>query len=73
MDVRDHLHQLVDELPEAEIPAAQRFLQYLHEVHDPIDHEPLSDETIEAIREGEEAMKRGEFITLEEYRRTRGL
>ncbi len=33
---KDSLHQLVDELPEAELTTALRFLQYLKEVSDDI-------------------------------------
>jgi hypothetical protein len=37
------------------------------------DAEPFSPEDLAAIREGEEAIKRGEFISLEEYEKARGL
>ena len=37
------------------------------------DEEPFSAEDLAAIQEGEEAFKRGEFISLEEYEKERGL
>jgi hypothetical protein len=37
------------------------------------DEEPFSAEDLAAIKEGEEALKRGEFISLEEYEKERGL
>ncbi len=37
------------------------------------DEEPFSAEDLDAIKEGEEAFKRGEFISLEEYEKERGL
>ncbi|MHB8070299.1 MAG: hypothetical protein ACYDIC_20600, partial [Desulfobaccales bacterium] len=36
------------------------------------DEEPFSTEDLAAIKEGEEALKRGEFISLEEYEKERG-
>ena len=32
MTIKESLHQLVDELPEGELPTALRFLQYLNDV-----------------------------------------
>jgi hypothetical protein len=37
------------------------------------DKEPFSPEDLAAIQEGEEALKRGEFIRLEDYEKERGL
>jgi len=37
------------------------------------DEEPFSPEDLAAIKEGEEAFERGEFISLEEYEKERGL
>lgn len=37
------------------------------------DEEPFSAEDLAAIKEGEEALKRGECISLEEYEKERGL
>ena len=35
-DPRDRLHRLVDHLPEAEVHAAARYLEYLSERGDPL-------------------------------------
>ncbi|MFA4901449.1 MAG: hypothetical protein WC600_01760 [Desulfobaccales bacterium] len=37
------------------------------------DEEPFSPEDLIAIQEGEDAFKRGEFISLEDYEKERGL
>jgi len=37
------------------------------------DEEPFSPEDLAAIKEGEEAFQRGEFISLEDYEKERGL
>jgi hypothetical protein len=37
------------------------------------DSEPFSAEDLAAIKEGEEAIQRGDFISLEEYEKERGL
>ena len=37
------------------------------------DEEPFSKEDLAAIQEGEEAIKRGEYISLEDYEKERGL
>ncbi len=73
MDLRKHLHQLLEELPEPELPAAQRFLEYLQTVQDDVDREPLSEEALAAANDGVEAIQRGDYVTLDEYRRTRGV
>jgi hypothetical protein len=36
MPTRDLLHRLIDELPESELAAAERFLQYLRATADPV-------------------------------------
>jgi len=36
MSTRDSLHRLIDELPESELTAAERFLHYLRATADPI-------------------------------------
>ena len=43
------------------------------ERRDEYDEEPFSAEDLAAIQEGEEAFKRGEFISLEDYEKERGL
>jgi hypothetical protein len=36
MSARDSLHRLIDELPESELAAAERFLHYLRATADPV-------------------------------------
>ena len=57
----DLLRKLVDVLYEQ----AERREEY--------DEEPFSPEDLAAIQEGEEAFRRGEFISLEDYEKERGL
>ena len=66
MSARDQLHQLVDLLPEDEFTVAQRFLQFLVDVPDDA---PLTGEDWREVRDGEAAIARGEFTTLEALRR----
>jgi predicted transcriptional regulator len=67
MTVRENVHQLVDELPEDRLADA---LDYLAELSDT---DELSAETQTAIEEGLDDIRNGRTITLDEYRRTRGL
>jgi hypothetical protein len=82
MPTRDTLHRLIDELPESELAAAERFLQYLRTMADPVLRAlldaPLDDapETAEESRLAQEArdeLAQGEMGTLEEVRQAVGL
>ena len=66
MAAKDRLHNLVDLLPEAEWCAAERFLKFLI---DDAGDEPLSEEDWEEVRQGQAAIARGEFTTLEDLKR----
>ena len=68
MTVRETVHQLVDALPENRLSDA---LDYLADLRDT--DVSLSPETQAAIEEGLDDLRNGRTITLEEYRRTRGL
>ena len=68
MTVRENVHQLVDALPENRLADA---LDYLADLRDT--DVPLSPETQAAIEEGLDDLRNGRTITLQEYRRTRGL
>lgn len=48
-------------------------VELLYERQAEADDEPLSDEEWAAIREGREAIARGEFVTLEELKKDLGL
>jgi len=63
---KEHLHLLVDLLPEEDSRVAERFLQFLV---DERDQEPLSDEDWREVREGEAAIARGEVTTLTDLKR----
>jgi hypothetical protein len=67
MTVRENVHQLVDTLPE------DRLVDVLDYLADLNDTDEVSAETKTAIGEGLEDIRAGRTITIEEYRRTRGL
>ena len=58
-------------LKTADADLLKRFVDVLFEKH--YDPEPLSPREAQAIKESEEALARGEFITLEEFEREHGL
>ena len=57
---RDTLHHLIDTLPDAEIPAAQRFLEFLAQ-------EPVGPVFAESIRRGLTQADNGETIVCHSY------
>jgi hypothetical protein len=75
---REHLHRLVDDLPESELHAAARFLAYLRDVASdplrrlldeaPADDEPLTAEEEEALRAAREDVRRGDVLPWEAVR-----
>jgi len=67
MTVRENVHHLIDTLPDEQL---EDVLDYLSDLNDP---DEISAETAAAIDEGLEDVRAGRTITLEEYRRTRGL
>jgi predicted transcriptional regulator len=67
MTVRENVHQLVDALPEDRLADV---LDYLADLQDA---DEVSMETEAAIKEGLADIRAGRTITIEEYRRTRGL
>lgn len=79
MEDRHALHTLVDELPEPELSAARRFLEYLRQQPSdslrlaldaaPFDDEPVTEDDLAAIREGVEEQVRGETVSHEEVKR----
>ncbi|MHB1161327.1 MAG: hypothetical protein ACYC66_13375 [Chloroflexota bacterium] len=78
MTDKEKLYRLIDELPEGELLPAERFLEYLRDrardavlrafMEAPEDDEPLTDEELAAIREGEKAVARGEVKPWEEVK-----
>lgn len=78
MENRQTLHTLVDELPEPELPAARRYLEYLRQTADPLrraleaapmDDEPLTADDRTAIREGRKEHSTGGTVCHDEMKR----
>jgi len=67
MTDRESVHQLVDSLAEDQLPDV---LDYLAELQDAGE---ITAETKAAIEEGLDDIRKGRTVSLEEYRRTRGL
>ena len=79
---KTRLHWLVDKLPEAEIHAAERYLEYLTEQADPLVtalsnatevDEPLTDDDRAALEEGRLALDGGDTISDDELRTQLGI
>jgi hypothetical protein len=63
---KEQLHELIDLLPEGEILAASRFLEFL--VRD-LESERLTEEDLQAVQQGQAEIARGEYSSLEDLRR----
>jgi hypothetical protein len=79
---KDRLYRLVDALPEGEVHAAERYLEYLSEHGDPFirrlmsapyDDEPASEEEEAGVREAWADYKAGRVQTLDEVKEELGL
>lgn len=77
MTTRDDLYRLVDELPESEIQAARRYLEYLRNLGDPVlmalleapdDDEPEIEEERVAVAEAQEDLDAGYMVTSDAVR-----
>ena len=75
--VKERLYRLVDRIPEGEVHAAERYLEYLAEHGDPFIRvimnapevdESLSEEDRDALEEGRRALEAGDVVTDEELR-----
>jgi len=82
MALRDSLHRLVDDLPEAEIGRAERLLAVLKETAEPplyslksapADHEPETPAEAAAVAEAWREHGAGKSLTTEELKRELGL
>ena len=78
MEPRERLHALVDTLPDDEVHAALRFLEFLENegvsplwsmADAPLDDEPLSPEEEHALAEAEEDLAQGLVVSHAEARR----
>jgi predicted transcriptional regulator len=72
MTLKEKVHRLVDELPEAEMPEVARYLEHLRKKSDPLqralreapeDDEPITEEEAQAIEEGERDLEEGRIVT----------
>ena len=73
MPTKEDLHRLVDRLPDSEVPAAERYLEFLAVAgHDPLlralanaplDDQPESDEERAAVGEARAELERGEVVS----------
>ena len=84
MTAREHVHQLVDMLPDDELETAGRVLAGLSVLslshpataalaRAPVDDEPVTASEAEAIEEGERDFERGRVVTADELRARLGL
>ena len=82
MSIKEDLGRLIDGLPESELYAAWRYLNYLKHTADPLlkklleapeDDEELTPKGVAAIEEGWEALRRGDIVSDEELSRELGL
>jgi predicted transcriptional regulator len=64
---RERVRQLLDELPESKLPAAERFLAFLNGRRQ--DEEELTKEEWAALQEGREDLAAGRVVSQEEMRR----
>lgn len=79
---KERLYQLVDRIPEGEVHAAERYLEYLAWHGDPLlrrlfeapyDDEPTSEEEEAGVREAWDDYGAGRVQTLEEVKKELGL
>jgi hypothetical protein len=77
---RDTLHELVDRIPEEELPAARRFLEYLAvspayraALSAPADDEPVTEADAAAIAQARDEVFTGKVTSQEEILREFGL
>jgi len=80
--LRQNLKDMIDGLPERDLYAVKRYIQFLRYVDDPVamslaeaplDDEPLTDEDVAALAEAKEDIKAGRLISHEEIMREFGL
>lgn len=77
---RERLHHLIDRIPEGELPAAQRFLEYLASnpayraaLAAPADDEPVTSGDAEAIARAREDVRAGRAASHDDVLREFGL
>lgn len=82
MTAKEKLHRIVNALPESELTAAERYLEYLAQSADPValacelapeDDEPVTDEDRAAIEEARAEIAAGRGIPFDQVKRELGL
>jgi hypothetical protein len=64
-ETRHEIHELIERLPETELQAALRMMQFLFlnpTCLAPLDDEPVSEQEEAAIRASEESIRRGDLL-----------
>ena len=69
MNAKEDLHRLVDPLADSEIETARQALERLNIA---VDDDPVSPEELAEIEEGSAQIDRGEYLTIEEFKRKHG-
>ncbi len=72
MTTKETLHQLIDELPDAQAELARQWLEDLRHAADD-DGPPLDSETLASLDRGLDDISAGRVKPLDEYERKRGL
>lgn len=81
MITKENLYRLIDQLPNSELDAARRYLEYLRDTSDPVlraflnapeDDEETTDEDMQAIEEAMEDVRSGDVVPLDEVKRDLG-
>lgn len=78
MNAKEELHRLIDQLPESELHAVRRFVQFIREKANdpllwmlenaPLEDEPISAEEEKAVEEARKEVARGEVVSHEDLR-----
>jgi predicted transcriptional regulator len=69
MNAKEDLHRLVDQLADSEIETARQTLERLNIA---VDDDPVTREELAEIEEGSAQIDRGEYLSLEEFKRKHG-
>ncbi len=82
MTTKDTLKELIDQLPDSELHAVKRFVEYVRDAADPLlnvlldaphDDKELNEETLASLDEGELDLIEGRVASHEDLNRQQGL
>jgi len=68
MTTRDRMHELVEQIPDEQTAEAVDYLEWLL-----LDEDEASPEELAEAKRGREQIARGEYVTLDEVKRSLGL